>query len=118
MSISWAKRYGIVWSRTKKKMACPICGTEGALVTSGALSSDGAMRLRHRRCAHCGERWKTVEIDADRFVDLLEAEEQIDEYRQKVKSGIQQIDRVKGILYMAVDASEAFDEILRGGNEE
>lgn len=76
IGILW-REYGIRWD-VKSSLICPKCDSRRCGVTGAKVSTDGAMRRRYRVCKSCGHRWQTVELDVERFVDLLNAESAVD----------------------------------------
>lgn len=48
-------------------MTCPICG-EKTIVTNSRPHEDS--KYRRRECVSCGERFSTIEIDADYYSKL------------------------------------------------
>ena len=100
----WRKRYGIVWGGSK--LTCPECGSSNIRSSFGQTSEDGAMRLRYKICSKCGASWQTVECDADRYLDLLEAEKHMEELRALRKE-------VRMFLDHASDDADSLAQMLR-----
>jgi len=58
-------------------MTCPSCGLYAPVVEDTIPGGAGAPRYlqhitRERSCTHCGERWTTVEVDAEALALLME----------------------------------------------
>lgn len=113
MAVSWKKDYGILWENGSR-MACPICRNANSTYGSSKVSTDGAMILRYRKCKTCGEQWQTVELDADMFIDLLDAEDMNDERGDSLSNGLLALSNIKDALSRAAETLGAAERILKG----
>lgn len=77
MTIDWTRTHGIVWDRNTK-LSCPKCGNTAIRAVKTVTSIDGAARIRSKFCTDCGHEWEMIEVDADRYAELLSEEETLD----------------------------------------
>lgn len=55
-------------------MRCPFCGNEDTQVKDSRPSEDGAAIRRRRLCAHCGQRFTTIERTQLRELTVIKAD--------------------------------------------
>lgn len=97
--IAWGRKYGISWKG--ERLVCPECGEVKFKSIYQCVAMDGAQKLRNKRCLTCGAEWLSVEIDAERYAELLDKEEQFEGIYAKCRE----------IRKRAVETIDALDDI-------
>lgn len=63
-------------------MKCTVCGSTSTMVIDSRPNELGDAVRRRRKCASCGHRFSTYEVNSEVFADAVESSERVAKLRE------------------------------------